>query len=156
MTRNLKGLLVIAGCFTLFILAGFTVFSILYTISGQEVKHLRLASRETPPDMTQASLFRPSFNTEYGPIVAGTAFLASDLSSGKVWLLSAHHLLGQAGGLPQDLNWDEVAENVHGVTCEPIDEGSEMIQLDQIVTIEGAASMDDNTGRNDLLAFRAR
>jgi hypothetical protein len=61
-----------------------------------------------PPVVTAGTLFRPTFNTFDGPVAAGTAFAARLPGSSTPIILSALHLLGPAGGLPNDIPASEL------------------------------------------------
>jgi len=70
------------------------------------------ASAAATPTPTDA-IFRPVFTTPQGPLNAGTAFVARFDRCEEPVLLTAIHLFGPAGGLPQAMSSDDVK---HGVS----------------------------------------
>ena len=64
------------------------------------------------PTSTDA-IFKPMFTTPQGPLNAGTAFVARLDHCDEPVLLTAIHLFGPAGGLPQPMTSDDVR---HGVS----------------------------------------
>lgn len=95
---------------------------------------------------------RPKFETEsFRSITAGTAFAV--IFHETPLLLTAHHLLGTAGGLPRDLRWDEVVSEVTRVTGHSTLERGVAVAATKVLPIPGAVAMSDTQLNRDLAAF---
>ena len=57
----------------------------------------------------------PQFSTNEGTQMAGTAFLAKRPGDEKVYLLTAHHLLGPSGGFKELVRHEDVPNFVLGI-----------------------------------------
>ena len=71
------------------------------------------ASAATAAPTSTDAIFKPMFTTPQGPLNAGTAFVARFDHCDAPVLLTAIHLFGPSGGLPQAMTADDVR---HGVS----------------------------------------
>ncbi len=71
------------------------------------------ASAATAAPTSTDAIFKPVFTTPQGPLNAGTAFVARLDHCDEPVLLTAIHLFGPGGGLPQPMTADDVR---HGVS----------------------------------------
>ena len=71
------------------------------------------ASAPTAAPTSTDAIFKPMFTTPQGPLNAGTAFVARLDHCDEPVLLTAIHLFGPGGGLPQPMTSDDVR---HGVS----------------------------------------
>ncbi len=71
------------------------------------------ASAATAAPTSTDAVFKPTFTTPQGPLNAGTAFVARFDHCDEPVLLTAIHLFGPSGGLPQPMSSDDVR---HGVS----------------------------------------
>ena len=143
------------GCGGTLLFAAFVIMGIPYLNKISNKQRFDKVRELGPPDMTGKPVYAPNIDTTMGLVEAGTAFLALDPYSDSVLLLSAHHLLGEAGGLSRELDWGDVAKVVKGVECLPLVVDFETINLTETVPIIGASAMSPNTGGDDLLVFKA-
>lgn len=149
--RNLT--LLFAGCTTLAVFVVTVTVVIVMSLSDQETIDTWF-NEHAPPEPAAGLLFRPDFETIYGPVSAGTAFPAWDAAAGEAVLLSAHHLLGEAGGLDRELRWDEVASAVTSVSLEPMTSQEPPPKVGAARTIPNAGAMENGRASGDMLAFR--
>lgn len=147
-------LIVSCGGVTLFSMVVFALFITWYARLTNYPELVFKASRGMPPEsLDNYPIFSPKFETTLGTVEAGTAFLGKDTETNAVYMLTAHHLLGNAGGLSRDIEWDEVNEVLVSAAFWPITEGFEPIRLEEALVIEGAGPMELSYA-NDILAFR--
>ena len=105
-----------------------------------------------PPSADLDAVFRPSFTTTEGEIDAGSGFLVR-WPDGRVLLLTAHHLLGTAGGMSREYTGAELSGGVvTGVTAASVDDENIVIASNRMVDLPGAVSGDVDI-RRDLAAF---
>ncbi len=71
-----------------------------------------------PPTLSGGTLFRPQFTTRDGVIDAGTAFAAKIEGASGVFIISALHLFGEAGGLDADIPSEQLPAAWSGLTLE--------------------------------------
>lgn len=107
-----------------------------------------LAAPPPDPKVDPAALLRPTFDTREGISSAGHAFLL-DHNGHKV-LVSAHHVLGPAGGLKRAIAWDHVPAAVNKVTATS---GDKTITSTKALGIEGAKALEPKDPSADLSAF---
>ena len=105
------------------------------------------------PSLEAVELFRPVFNTNEGEVAAGTAFLAEHQQ--QTYLITAHHLIGQAGGLDRDYTGAELDGFLHSVDGESIEQNADTITSTALVLIPEAESVTNESGQNDVLIFKA-
>ena len=103
-----------------------------------------------PPDpkVDPAALLRPTFDTREGVSSAGHAFLIHH--NGATVLVSAHHILGPAGGLKHPIAWDHVPAAVNKVTATS---GDKTVTSTRALAIEGARALEPRDPSADLSAF---
>jgi len=104
-----------------------------------------------PPSVDLDAVFRPSFLTAEGPVDAGSAFLVR-WPDGRVLLITAHHLLGEAGGMSREYTGAELAGVVTGVTASSVDDENLVVASNTMVALPEAVSSDVDI-RRDLAAF---
>ena len=85
----------------------------LCTFAGTAAAAPASAASTAPTPTSTDALFRPIFTTPQGPLNAGTAFIARLDHCEAPVLLTAIHLFGPGGGLPQPMSADDVK---HGVS----------------------------------------
>jgi len=123
------------------LLAGITVF-------GSAVATLR--ADPSPPTNT---VFRPTFATKEGPVLAGTAFVCEWPDGGSHLLLTVHHLFGPLGGMEKEVPWDRLHEVVSRVTAQSMHDPSYKITSRKVLRIPGAKALDDAGWEHDIAAF---
>ena len=93
-------------------------------------------------------VYRPMFETTQGQVDAGTAFVITH--KGKQYAVSAHHLLGLAGGLDKDYLGKDMPTLFKSVTLNPVQQGHEPLTSATAVKIEQAESLTDQTLVHDI------
>ena len=109
------------------------------------------ASPVAPPAVGSDAVFGPSFDTTEGKVDAGTAFLVK-WKDGKLILLTAHHLFGEAGGMKHEYSDTELRKAVKSVRAESLF-GDAVITSNRLVDLPGAAAFENLDLRKDLAAF---
>lgn len=104
----------------------------------------------TPP---QNTVFIPTFITGYDSYTAGTAFVCESPNGEKSLLLTAHHLLGSAGGFPTELNWDQLNRTIKMTVGLSMDDSSTHVFSKRAILIQGARALDKAGFAEDLAAF---
>lgn len=91
------------------------------SVIGRDTGNLQAAklfvavNTAAPPKVPENAIGRPRFTLKDGRLVrAGTAF-AARLEDGRTLMLTAHHVLGESGGLHKDLEPGQVAETLKRV-----------------------------------------
>ncbi|CAM2063766.1 Trypsin-like peptidase domain-containing protein [Sulfidibacter corallicola] len=143
------------SCLGLLVLLAFGSWLAVMMFYSTHDEVLAKVSHEKTPDVGAYPVYAPTFDTQLGEVRAGKAFLGKEPRTNTVYLLSAHHLLGEAGGLPRELAWHEVPEQVRSVRCASDDPTFEPLTFHEVIPIEGARKMDMNSCTQDLLVFRA-
>lgn len=93
---------------------------------------------------------RPSFKGPDGRFGAGTAFVVSQ--DNAVFLLTAHHLFGPAGGLDREYEWSEIPKLVSGASGEnPL--GQVSVVTEKALSVKGARGMKGTQVNADLAIF---
>ncbi|KAI9132618.1 serine protease [Acaryochloris sp. CCMEE 5410] len=93
---------------------------------------------------------RPSFKGPDGRFGAGTAFVVSQ--DNAVFLLTAHHLFGPAGGLDREYGWSEMPKLVSGASGEnPL--GKVSVITGKALPVKGARGMKGTQVNADLAIF---
>jgi len=93
---------------------------------------------------------RPSFYGPDGNFGAGTGFVVSQ--DNAVFLLTAHHLFGPAGGLDRDYEWSEMPKLVSGASGEnPL--GKVSVVAGKALPVKGARGMQGTQVNADLAIF---
>lgn len=116
---------------------------------------LDLTQEIAAPDMKGKPVYSLFIQTTLGDVYAGQGFLCKDESLDQVFLVSAHHLLGESGGLPREVNWKEVPMVLKQITGLPVSNEFKEIVLNEPLVIEGASKMTNYSGKHDLLVLRA-
>jgi hypothetical protein len=98
-------------------------------------------------------VFKPTFVTADTPITAGTAFLCEYPERANVVLMTAHHLLGHAGGFPAELPWDHLNEMIKATTAVSMDDPGISVKCGRAILIEGAHASDKSGLQNDIAVF---
>ena len=105
-----------------------------------------------PPQAPQNAVLRPSFSTTTeGQIDGGTAFLAR-WSDGRILLLTAQHLFGEALGLSRDHTGAELPDLVTGMTATSVDDESVEVSSGTLITIPDAVPLTTDITR-DVAGF---
>lgn len=108
-----------------------------------------------PPVVPPGSLFRPDFFTTAGPVRAGTAFAARLRGSEYPLILSSLHLLGPAGGLPDDLPAEQVPQLWHGLDLSDCVSGQSIKRLaGEGLLISQAKPFPEVSPRGDVIAYQ--
>ncbi|GLY95407.1 hypothetical protein Acsp02_26620 [Actinoplanes sp. NBRC 103695] len=105
-----------------------------------------------PPPVDLDAVFRPTFQTTEGEVNAGSAFLVN-WPDGRVLMLTAHHLLGEAGGMSREYTGAELPGVVSGVFASSVDDENIEIASSTMVSLPEAVSSDVDI-RRDLAAFQ--
>ena len=109
-----------------------------------------LRADPSPPTNT---VFRPTFATKEGPVLAGTAFVCEWPDGGSHLLLTVHHLFGPGGGMEKEVPWDRLPEVVSRVTAQSLQDPSHKITSRKVLTIPDAKALDDAGWEHDIAAF---
>lgn len=96
------------------------------------------------------SACRPSFTVDGQTYQAGTGFLVE--GGGKTWIVTAHHVFGQGGGMPTDISWQDLPAKVPTLRCQPLN-GRRLWTTGAPVAIPGAAPGEHEDTLNDIAAF---
>jgi hypothetical protein len=108
-----------------------------------------------PPVVPPGSLFRPDFFTTAGPVQAGTAFAARLRGSEYPLILSSLHLLGPAGGLPDDLPAEQVPQLWQGLDLSDCVSGESIKRLaGEGLLIAEAKPFPESSPRGDVIAYQ--
>ncbi|XZE54356.1 hypothetical protein SH139x_000316 [Planctomycetaceae bacterium SH139] len=108
-----------------------------------------------PPVVPPGALFRPSFFTAAGPVQAGTAFAARLRGSEYPLILSSLHLLGPAGGLPDDLPAEQVPQLWQGLDLSDCVSGQSIQRLaGEGLLIAEAKPFPESSPRGDVIAYQ--
>lgn len=140
--------------------SGYLVYSALQDspqVAGTSVSQgsSRAGSVDEPAPVTRrGSLFRPRFETAAGQSEAGTAF-AGTLSVGDpVVIVTALHLLGEAGGFPRDITGAEVIGYLHGLRLIDCVSGASLGNVaGRPLSLPQARSLPANSLHGDVVAF---
>jgi hypothetical protein len=68
----------------------------------------------------------PEFDTQSGTFSAGTAFFVSLPDKTDAWLITAHHIFGPPGGLPQEVSREDMRSFVKKVTIHDFVKGKKV------------------------------
>lgn len=93
---------------------------------------------------------RPTFTVGAQTIQAGTAFLTEN--AGKTYLVTAHHVFGRGGGLPEEIAWQDLPSRVTGMRCQ-VFISVRTWSATTPLAIPGAAPGQDLDTLNDIAAF---
>lgn len=105
------------------------------------------------PVPAKNTVLKPTFITGYESFTAGTAFVC-DLPDGKGrFLLTAHHLLGPAGGFETELPWNKLNEVIKLTVALSMDDPTVHIVSRKALQIPGARALDRSGWADDLAAF---
>ncbi|HEX4304137.1 MAG TPA: trypsin-like peptidase domain-containing protein [Rhizomicrobium sp.] len=80
-------------------------------------------AQTVPDDAVKAAICRPLFQVDGAALDAGTAFVL-DPGTAKPLLVTAMHLFGPDGGLPEQIEWNALPGRAISVDCTPLAEGS--------------------------------
>lgn len=106
------------------------------------------------PVVPDGFVWRPQFKTSLGEINAGTAFVV-DVGGRRV-VLTALHLLGEAGGLPRNVSPHEVPQVVRQLMLSDAFGGATQIaNAGAPIVIPGSAPFDQPSAAGDVVAFVA-
>lgn len=125
-------------------------------VKGQQIQQL-LNTPGTPPSLPANLAVRPTFQLKDGRTVeAGTAFGAT-MDGGEPVLLSALHLLGEAGGLDKQIPAEQVPDVVTAVTLFNMDRSQQIGVAGKGLLREGfpvGAGPTESDCRGDIIAFQ--
>ena len=107
------------------------------------------ATRPNPPTNT---IFKPTFLTGFSSYTAGTAFVC-EFPEGQQLLLTAHHLLGSAGGFESELRWNELNQVIKLTVGISFHDTSVSLTSKRALLIDGARALDQRGLANDIAAF---
>lgn len=113
-------------------------------------------SAHPPEALTGANkaICAPEFQTSPGRFSAGTAFLARPSNDQHpTVLVTAHHLFGPSGGLPEQIGWHALPGFVQTVTCRPFVAGRDAIVAGSALGLPGARTFDEDGPAHDVAAF---
>ncbi len=132
---------------------GVIIFGI---VKGKQIQQL-LNTPGTPPPLPAHFAVRPTFKLKDGRVVeAGTAFGAM-MDGGEPVLLSALHLLGEAGGLDKQIPAEQIPDAVTGVTLFNMDRSRQIGVAGKGLLREGFPMGEGPTEsdcRGDIVAFQ--
>jgi len=136
--------------------AAFLAFAISFVV-GCDRKPAPQQVSDKPasaPVVAGHPVFRPEFETTEGTIEAGTAFLVKGSDTQNI-LVSALHLLGPAGGLPDDINPDAIGKCVLKITLHDLFVDSNELEFGvEPILIPDTAPMGEESKYGDVVAFR--
>ncbi|WP_224245600.1 trypsin-like peptidase domain-containing protein [Hyalangium gracile] len=110
-----------------------------------------------PPSVPEGFVVRPVFETEQGPLAAGTAFFVTIPGQPGPLGLTAHHLFGPAGGLERQVLAGELGRFVKAAGFRELD-GQELNPAGPMVVLPSAGHAPDTDEVDwsmDVAAFRA-
>jgi hypothetical protein len=132
---------------------GVIIFGI---VKGQQIQQL-LNTPGTPPPLPANLAVRPTFQLkDRRTVEAGTAFGAT-MDGGAPVLLSALHLLGEAGGLDKQIPAEQIPDVVTGVTLFNIDRSQPIGAAGKGLLREGfpiGEGPTESDCRGDIVAFQ--
>lgn len=108
------------------------------------------SAQPTPPTNT---VLKPTFITRRASYTAGTAFLCESPDGKRQLVLTAHHLLGSAGGFESELAWDKLNEVIKLTVGLSMDDSSIHVTSKRALLIQGAHALDRQGLANDIAAF---
>ncbi len=94
------------------------------------------------------TIYRPTFELKSEVAKAGIAFLIEE--NNKVYVVSAQHLIGFAGGLTKDYRGEEMKANFKAVKLEPIQLGFSSLVSKEVISIPGAKAMEGDNFTTDV------
>lgn len=113
-----------------------------------------IAQRKSPPNVQDACLFRPEFQTKIGTIQAGTAFTVELSGCDELVLLSALHLLGPSGGLPETILPANIDASLSGITLFDLFDEELIHELNpKFLSLLNTAPMGTKSKHGDVVAF---
>jgi len=124
-------------------------------------------SQQNPPSLNNYSLLRPVFTFGSHEFEAGAAFLAQSCKgksddgesdnekpqNGIIYLLTAHHLFGFAGGLRKNYHWYDLKSDPPSVHAATIDKPSKTISSIAFTPLPGAKGLWAGDASKDIAAF---
>lgn len=152
MNKKVLGCLLaaVAGGIALFVAV---VLLLVMVDTSSESPDFTQALEVPEPNLEGLVIYRPGFKGRFGSTVAGTAFPIRSKDKSKVVMLTASHLVGEAGGLDRDFTGEEIVEGFEELVCQPIGQEFPMIISSRILPTLHAKGMDWSTGAYDLLGF---
>jgi hypothetical protein len=105
-----------------------------------------------PPKLPSNTVLRPTFATTEGDINAGTAFLVKR-EDGKILLLTAHHLFGEAGGHSRNIPGAELPKVFKELTATSSDDATMKVKSVTVLPLVDARPQDQDGYGHDLAAF---
>jgi len=109
------------------------------------------AREPTAPDRF---VFRPTFDTDKGPVSAGTAFAVRVPGQSRAVILTALHLLGPSGGMSRDVAPADVPRRVKELRLRPcFGEKGELKLPAEAIVIPQAAPLGKVGPAGDVVAF---
>ena len=110
------------------------------------------ADKVPPPKLYRHPLLLPTFETAYGSLYAGSAFLLRLEKGGPVLMVTAHGLLGKAAGLTRDLTWWELPRSLQSVSAWSVRDGKTW-RSEKVLSIDDARAAQTDDASHDLAAF---
>ncbi|MEM8667908.1 MAG: GYF domain-containing protein [Planctomycetota bacterium] len=108
-----------------------------------------------PPVAASGMVFRPTFHTTAGMVDAGTAFAATRPGSSEVFILTALHLFGEAGGLSRDINPVQLPNVWQALSLEDCHSGIVHSRLPmEPVRLENTRPLPEQSAQGDVAACR--
>lgn len=149
MNRTLKGCLIGCGVF-----AALTVVVVVVAVGW--LRNTFAGPKPPDPVVAKNTALRPTFILNgREPLQAGTAVLARTRPGAQPVMLTALHLLGEAGGLEEEVSPAKIDAVVREVRLRPIQGGAPVALARGGVRKTGAALSGENTDvSQDLAAFR--
>ncbi|MGH8493293.1 MAG: trypsin-like peptidase domain-containing protein [Moraxellaceae bacterium] len=100
------------------------------------------------------SVCRPEFYTATGPYRAGTAFVLDyPTANAKALLVTAQHLFGPDGGMPQTISWQNMPSKVSRSECSTLSRNSRIIKTGSALAIPEAQSFASHGKNRDIAAL---
>lgn len=123
--------------------------------AAREAAQRSAAAKNVPaPQLPERAVFRPAFVTTVGEFSAGTAFVVRAPQSGQTLIITAYHLFGEAGGLPQQVPAAQLPQFVQRVSLEDCWRPGEVVATGgPAVSIPQAAPLGEPSPVGDVAAF---
>jgi trypsin-like peptidase len=112
-----------------------------------------LTTGRAQPAPATNTVVKPTFITGRESYTAGTAFLCESPDGKRQFMLTAHHLLGAAGGFESELAWDKLNEIIRLTVGLSMDDPAIHVTSKRALPIQGAHALDRGGLAYDLAAF---
>src|ERR1051325_2811060 len=128
--------------------------SIAFVFACSSHRRENSGKSSAPPGIPAHFVLRPEFSTKDGLLSAGTAFPIEMAGSDRILILTATHLFGPAGGLPQQIGTWQLPSYVSGITLFDAYTKSQVASAGPMIEIRGAEAVAEGDN-GDVAAFWA-